>query len=253
MSGRLEGKVVVLTGGARGIGASFAEALGAAGAKVAIADLLDGAAVAARIVEAGGQGVYVRTDVTDAASIAALFDETERRLGPADVLVNNAALFANLSRRPFTELDPEEWDRVMAVNVRGPYLCARAAVPAMIRHKGGKIVNIASGTVFKGMEGMLHYVTSKGAVVAMTRCLARELGTHGICVNTIAPGLTMSEGVLANPTWGEGRAQTTVASRAIRREQVPADLVGALVFLCSADSDFVTGQTLVVDGGAVMH
>ncbi|MFT8242437.1 SDR family NAD(P)-dependent oxidoreductase [Roseomonas sp. BN140053] len=253
MANRLANKVAVVTGGSRGIGASFAEALAAEGAAVVIADVMDGTATADRIAAAGGTAGFIRTDVTSEAEVAALFADTERRFGPVDALVNNAALFADLDKKPFTEIDAGEWDKVMAVNVRGPFLCARAAAPAMTRRGSGKIVNIASGTVFKGIVGMLHYVTSKGAVVAMTRCLARELGPQGICVNAIAPGLTMSEAVAASPTWQDASSQATVNSRAIRRDQLPQDLTGALVFLCSGDSDFMTGQTLVVDGGSVTH
>lgn len=249
---RLKGEVVIVTGGGRGIGATFCKALAAEGARVAVADVIDGTSVVGEIAAAGGEARYVRTDVTSAESVAALVAETELTLGPVGVLVNNAAIFANLTRKPFLDLDVAEWDTVMDVNVRGPFLCAKAVAPSMTARGRGKILNVASGTVFKGMAGMLHYVTSKGAIVAMTRCLARELGDRGICVNAIAPGLTMSEAVVANPTWQGQAAQGTVSTRAIKREQRPDDLVGALVFLCSPESDFVTGQTLVVDGGAVM-
>jgi len=141
----------------------------------------------------------------------------------------------------------------MAVNVRGPFECAKAVAPLMIKANGGKIVNIASGTVFKGFANMLHYVTSKGAELAMTRCLARELGPSNICVNAIAPGLTMSEAVALNPDWTGAANAGTIASRALRRDQTPADLIGTLIYLCSDDSNFVTGQTLSVDGGSVMR
>jgi NAD(P)-dependent dehydrogenase (short-subunit alcohol dehydrogenase family) len=151
------------------------------------------------------------------------------------------------------DIENDEWDRVMAVNVRGPFECAKAVAPAMIARKSGRIVNIASGTVFKGFVNMMHYVTSKGAVVAMTRCPARELGPHGICVNAIAPGLTMSEAVAANPEWTGAANAGTIASRAIRREQAPADLLGTLLYLCSDDSAFLTGQTISIDGGSVMR
>lgn len=248
----LKGKVAIVTGAARGIGAEFAQALSAAGAKVALADVLDGGAVAERIAAAGGTALYRRTDVTSPASVAALLADTIAQFGTIDVLVNNAAVFASLAKKPFTEIDGAEWDAVMAVNVRGPFECAKAVAPIMIAGRRGKIINVASGTVFKGFAGALHYVSSKGAVVAMTRCLARELGPHSICVNAIAPGLTMSEAVAENDDWGGPAAQATVASRALKREQVPADLVGTLLYLASDASDFVTGQTLVVDGGSVM-
>jgi len=249
----LNNKVAIVTGAARGIGAELAQALAAAGARVVVADVLDGSAVVARIGAAGGEAICCRTDVTSAASVAALVADTLARFGTVDVLVNNAGIFADLAKKPFTEIDDTEWDRVMAVNVRGVFACARAVAPVMIAKGGGKIVNIASGTVFKGFAGALHYVASKGAVVAMTRGLARELGPHAICVNAIAPGLTMSEAVVDNPEWGGAAGDATVASRALKRAQVPGDIVGTLLYLASDASDFVTGQTIVVDGGSVMR
>lgn len=250
---RLSGKVAIVTGGARGIGAAFSEALAVAGAKVVVADVLDGAEVVARIEAAGGKALYRKTDVSDRASVTAMAAAAKETFGSVDILVNNAAIFASLIKKPFFEIESDEWDRLMAVNVRGPFECARAVAPFMIAAKSGRIINIASGTVFKGVQGMLHYVTSKGAVVAMTRCLARELGGHGINVNAIAPGLTMSEAIADDPAWSGKAAQPTVMSRALQRDQVPADLTGAVVFLASAESGFMTGQTMVVDGGAVMR
>jgi NAD(P)-dependent dehydrogenase (short-subunit alcohol dehydrogenase family) len=155
--------------------------------------------------------------------------------------------------RSFQDITEEDWDRVMAVNVRGSFQCAKAVAPVMIKNKKGRIVNMASGTVFKGTPNLLHYVTSKGAVVAMTRSLARELGPHSICVNAIAPGLTMSEAVAVNPEWTGEASVATLASRAIRRDQAPADLLSTLIYLCSDESNFVTGQTISVDGGSVMR
>jgi NAD(P)-dependent dehydrogenase (short-subunit alcohol dehydrogenase family) len=250
---RLQDKVAIVTGGARGIGAAFCEALASQGAKVAVADVLEGQQVVERIEQRQGQAIYLQADVTSKLSIEALVENTERRFGRIDILVNNAALFADLSKKPFQDIGNDEWDRVMAVNVRGPFECTKAVAPKMIERKSGKVVNIASGTVFKGFVNMMHYVTSKGAVVAMTRCLARELGPYNICVNAIAPGLTMSEAVLGNPEWNGTANTATVASRAMRREQAPADLVGTLLYLCSDDSNFVTGQTIAVDGGSVMR
>ena len=249
----LKDKVAIVTGGGRGIGAAFCEALASAGARVVIADVIDGRPVAERIQGRQERALYLRADVTSKESIAKLVDGTEREFGPVDILVNNAALFADLPTKPFTEIGNDEWDRVMTVNVRGPFECAKAVAPAMIGRRSGRIVNIASGTVFKGFVNMMHYVTSKGAVVAMTRCLARELGPHGVCVNAIAPGLTMSEAVAINPEWTGIANSGTIASRAIRRDQAPADLLGTLLYLCSDDSAFVTGQTISVDGGSVMR
>jgi len=250
---RLRNKVAIVTGGARGIGAAFSEALAANGAKVVVADVLDGGAVVNRIGEAQGKAIYCKTDVTSQASVKAMLADTMRAFGTVDVLVNNAALFANLRRKPFLEIDGDEWDAVMAVNVRGPFECAKAVAPVMIEKNKGKIINIASGTVFKGQTGLMHYVSSKGAVVAMTRCLARELGSHNICVNAIAPGLTMSEAIAESPDYTGPNADSTVKSRAFQRKQAPSDLVGTMIYLASDDSDFVTGQTISVDGGSVMR
>ena len=251
--GRLSGRVAIVTGAAQGIGAQYAKALAAEGAAVMVGDLQDAAPVAAAIVAAGGQASSVHLDVTDAVSVRNMVAETVRQFGSLDILVNNAGLFAQLALKPFAQIDSAQWDKVMAVNVRGPFECAKAAVPEMRKKKYGKIINIASGTVFKGAPMLLHYVTSKGAVIAMTRCLARELGDDGIRVNTLAPGLIMSEGVRANDDWKGATLNNNIASRAIKREATPEDLCGTLVYLCSAESDFVTGQVLVVDGGSVMH
>jgi NAD(P)-dependent dehydrogenase (short-subunit alcohol dehydrogenase family) len=253
MNTRLKDKVAIVTGGARGIGAAFCEGLAAAGAKVVVSDVLDGNAVAKRISETQTPAIYIRADVTSKQSVENLVADAVREFGTVDILVNNAGLFADLRAKPFLDIDEEEWDKVMTVNVRGTFQCAKAVAPVMIENRNGRIVNIASGTAFKGTPNMLHYVTSKGAVVSMTRSLARELGPHNICVNAIAPGLTMSEAVTAHPDWTGKVSEASVAARAIQRDQVPADLLSTLIFLCSDDSDFVTGQTISVDGGALMR
>ncbi|HEY1749232.1 MAG TPA: glucose 1-dehydrogenase [Xanthobacteraceae bacterium] len=250
---RLKDKVAIVTGAGRGIGAAFCEGLAAVGAKVVVADLLDGTPVADRIGEKQQQAIYVRADVTSKASIGDLIDRTVSEFGTVDILVNNAGLFADLRTKPFQEITEDEWDRVMAVNVRGTFQCAKAVAPLMMEKKNGRIINIASGTAFKGTGHLLHYVTSKGAVVSMTRSLARELGPYNICVNAIAPGLTMSDAVKTHPDWTGKAAAAGVAARAIQREQVPADLLSTLVYLCSNESNFVTGQTISVDGGALMR
>jgi NAD(P)-dependent dehydrogenase (short-subunit alcohol dehydrogenase family) len=252
-AGRLSGRVAIVTGAAQGIGAQYAQALAAEGAAVTVADVIDAGPVARLIEEKGGRALAVNADVTDPSSVRGMVSATVEHFGGLDVLVNNAALFGKVALKSFEEIDSAEWDRMMAVNVRGVFECVKAATPEMRKRKYGKIVNIASGTVFKGAPMMLHYVTSKGAIVAMTRSLARELGDHGIRVNTLAPGLVMSENVLANPAWQGAIVQNNVASRAIKREATPEDLCGTLVYLCCPDSDFVTGQVLVVDGGSVMH
>jgi NAD(P)-dependent dehydrogenase (short-subunit alcohol dehydrogenase family) len=250
---RLEGKVALVTGASQGIGAAYARALATEGAAVLVSDVADAGPVAEAIVASGGRAAAVRADVCDDGQVQAMVDAAVRDFGGVDILVNNAGLFATLKLQPAGEISSAEWDRVMAVNVRGTFACCRAAIPAMQARGYGKIVNIASGTVFKGTPGMLHYVASKGAVVALTRALAREAGADGIRVNCLAPGLTMSEGVRGNPSWAQDIVAGNVASRALKREAVPEDLTGALLFLCSPESDFMTGQTVVVDGGSVMH
>ena len=251
--GRLAGKTAIVTGGAKGIGAHYSRALAAAGACVMIADIEDGAALAAEICDKHGKDAAVseRFDVADEASVKTLVATTMQRFGRIDILVNNAALYAKLSPRNFNEWDAEVWDRVMAINVRGPYLMVRHVAPHMIAQRSGKIVNIASGTAYKGTTRMLPYVASKGAVLAMTRSLSRELGRHGIAVNTLTPGFTLSEIGLENVEHVEEARERGRMARAFQRDQYPVDLIGALLFLVSSDSDFMTGQSLVVDGGSV--
>lgn len=249
----LDGKVAIVTGGAQGLGASFATALAAEGAKVVIGDLLPADEVVASIAADGGQCIAMRLDVCDPASVAACVDRTVGSWGQVDILVNNAGLFSNLPIQPFTEIASDAWDKVMAVNARGTFECVKAVAPPMIARRSGKIVNIASGTALKGTPGLLHYVASKGAVIAMTRALARELGDHGICVNSLSPGLTMSDNVRGNAAWEPEVVARSIGSRALKREAAAFDLLGALIFLASPASDFITGQTLSVDGGSVMN
>ena len=190
-------------------------------------------------------------DVSEEAQVEALAAATVARFGQIDILVNNAALFAPLQEQPFETIDVALWDRVMAVNVRGMFLVAKHVAPHMIARRYGKIINIGSGTAARGIPNMLHYVTSKGAVTAFTRALSRELGAHNICVNTLAPGFTISDSVVAhNPGHLESARAPAIARRALKRDEVPEDLVGTLIFLASAESDFITGQTIAVDGGA---
>ena len=195
---KLNDKVAIVTGSAQGIGATYAKALAAEGAKVVLTDVLDCAPAAAEIAAQyqGAETLVFSTDVSDEKTTQSMVDQTVERFGRLDILVNNAAIFGTIVPRPFEDIEVEDWDKLMAVNVKGPWLCTKAATPVM-RHQGyGKIINIASGTLFKGAPNLLHYVSSKGAILAMTRSMSRELGDDGICVNTIAPGLTMSENVL---------------------------------------------------------
>lgn len=250
---RLTGKAAIITGAAQGIGFAYAKAIAAAGAKVAVADVDDTRAAVEGLREAGAEAIGLYADVTDPGSVAAMVRSAVDAFGSVDILINNAALFGKLALKPFEKIESAEWDRVMAVNVRGVFECTKAVAPVMRHRKYGKIINIASGTVFKGAPLMMHYVASKGAVVAMTRCSARELGDDGVRVNCLAPGLTMSENVRENADWAGAIVANNIASRALKSELLPDDLVGAVVFLASPESDFMTGQTIVVDGGSVMR
>ena len=247
---RLDGRVIVVTGGAQGIGRAIADGLADEGAKVVIADL-GGAEEAA--AELGGDAFGLRVDVSSEADTAALAEAVLDRFGRIDGLVNNAGIYSSLVPQPLEEIDVDEWRKVFDVNVLGMFLATRAVLPAMREQGSGRIVNIASGTPFKGVPYLLHYVSSKGAVVAMTKAIAKEVGDTGILVNTVAPGFTMSDGVLANPVQVQKLQEISVKARVIQRDQFPSDVVGAIVFFCSDDSSFITGQALVVDGGAFFN
>jgi NAD(P)-dependent dehydrogenase (short-subunit alcohol dehydrogenase family) len=251
-SASLAGKVAIVTGAAQGLGAAFATELARLGAAVVVGDIVSVAQTVATIELAGGRAAGAALDVTSPQSVAALMELAMERFGHIDILINNAAVSGALRLRPLTEISSEEWDKVLAVNTRGVFECMKAVVPIMTETGYGKIVNLASGTAIKGSPGLLHYVASKGAVISMTRAAARELGDSGIRVNAIAPGLTMSEGILSNPSWSDDVVRANLASRALKREALPADLLGTLVFLSSSASDFMTGQVLTVDGGSVM-
>lgn len=251
MGMRLAGKVCVVTGAGRGLGRAFARKLADEGASVVVAeiDAVSGAAVAAEITGADGQAVFVETDVADEANTLAMAARAVEAFGRLDVLVNNAAIYDGIRRASFDRLTTEEWDRVMAVNVRGTWNCCRAVVPFMQRDGGGKIINLSSGTVYAGTPFLLHYVTSKGAIIAMTRALANELGRFGITVNALVPGLTDSG---ARKVWdGVSPSDLPPMSRPLGRDATPEDLVGTMVYLASSDSDFMTGQTIHVNGGSV--
>ena len=248
---KLSGKIAIVTGAAQGIGATYAKALANEGAKIVLTDIDDCKPIA-REIEANYQEsetLTLITDVSDEESTQLMVEKTMARFGSIDILVNNAAIFGTLVPGRFEDIDVVEWDNLMAVNVKGPWLCAKAVAPIMRNKRYGKIINIASGTFYKGTPGLLHYVSSKGAVIAMTRVLSRELGRDGICVNTISPGLTMSENVLNSEKWMAGR-DANKETRALKRYQTPDDLIGTLIFLSSEDSDFMTGHSMVVDGGS---
>ena len=250
--GKLDGKVAIVTGAAQGLGATYAKAYAKEGAKVAIVDKDSGAKVAAEIKQAGGQAIDVPTDVSDDAACQAMVAKTVGAFGRLDILVTNAAISGAIKRGPVSELTVEEWDRVTAVNVRGTWLSCKAAAPEMAKNKYGKIITISSGRAFTGATHMLQYDASKGAVLAITRSLAREVGVDGIRVNCIAPGLTLSEAIESQRDSWSGALAASMASRAIKRDELPEDLVGAAIFLASPASDFMTGQTIVIDGGRMM-
>ncbi|MDC1144245.1 glucose 1-dehydrogenase [Porticoccaceae bacterium] len=248
--GRLDGKTAVITGAGRGIGAVMAKRMAQEGANVVVTDVLDTKATVEAIIAAGGSAIGMSVDVTSDENLAAVVETTEKTFGSLDILVNNASIFAALQPKPFMQIDNDEFDKVMTVNARGVHQATRAVVPAMLRAGGGKIVNIASGTFYYGPPGLSHYTASKGAVIALTRCHGRELGDKNIQVNAIAPGLTESEALQGNAGFDPARGPT-VQSRSIKREMLPEDLLGSLMYLITTDSDFVTGQTLNVDGGKV--
>ena len=249
---RLKGKVAVVTGGGSGIGKALARRLAADGASVVVADLQRFDEAAAEIAQAtGSRTLGLQIDVASESDAARMASEAVKAFGRIDVLVNNAALFSTLQLKPFEDIPLAEWRKVMDVNVLGVALCCRACVPHMRKAGGGRIINLASGAPLKGVPFFLHYISSKGAVIAMTRGLARELGKDGITVNSLAPGFTLSEGVVQKEDHMKA-GERTRATRAIQRDEKPEDLVGAVSFLASAEAAFITGQTLVVDGGSAM-
>jgi 3-oxoacyl-[acyl-carrier protein] reductase len=252
---RLHNQVAVITGAAHGIGRAYARRFAEEGARVVIADIdAPGGEATAKAISEDGLSAWSRaTDVRDFSSVAGLMSETRERFGRIDVLLNNAAIYVTqkLWKGRVEELALEEWDRVMEVNLKGVFLCCKAVIPIMKQQRSGKIINIASGTFFSGSGNMPHYTTAKGGVVALTRVMARQLGDWGINVNCMTPGSTMSEENVTEDVLA--RREGSVDKRCFKRVETPNDIVGTALFLASRDSDFITGQLLVVEGGGVMH
>jgi NAD(P)-dependent dehydrogenase (short-subunit alcohol dehydrogenase family) len=249
----MAGQVVVVTGGANGIGRAIAEGMASAGADVIIADRRDARPAAYELCRLGHPALGVDVDIADEDAVDELIRRVASEYGRVDVLVNNAGIFSSLTPAPFEQSSVADWQAILDVNVIGVFRCCRAVLPVMRAQHSGRIVNIASAAPFKGLPLLLHYVASKGAVVAMTRALARELGPDGILVNAVAPGFTATDAARSRGAAFDALLGPSVTTRALQREETPADIVGAVVFLAGADSSFVTGQTLVVDGGSYLH
>jgi NAD(P)-dependent dehydrogenase (short-subunit alcohol dehydrogenase family) len=247
----LAGKVVIVTGAAQGSGRVIARHLGTEGAGVVIADILDGAEAAAELEAAGIEALALRTDVTSEQATREMAAAAADRFGGIDGLINNAALYGALLRKPWDEVTVEEWQRALAVNVMGCAVAAKAVVPHMRRRGGGRIVNIASAVVQSAPPNMIHYTASKAAVIGLTRALAREVGVHHITVNAVSPGLMHTPATMNQIT--EAYLARALEGRILRREMFPTDIAGAIAFLCSDAAAFITGQNLVVDGGVVFN
>ena len=250
---KLAQRIALVTGAGNGIGKAIAAALGRAGARILIADLANAQAAAAELTTAGIDAHGVTVDVTSEDDVARLAQVALERFGGLDIVVNNAAIFSSLMPKPLEQISAAEWRQVMDVNTLGVFLVTRAALPLLKKSPAARIINLCSGVAFKGNALYLHYVASKGAILSMTRALARELGPHGILVNSIAPGFTLSENVEGNAALMSMVRGPSIAGRALARDMYPEDLVGAAVFFSGPDCGFITGQTLVIDGGAYFH
>jgi len=249
---RLKGRVAIVTGGAKGLGRAFALKLAEEGARVMVVtrkDMANLEKTVQQIKELGGKATLFQADVARETDMLNMAEATNKAFGRIDILINNAAIYDGIKRKPFHEIDPDEWDLVMTVNVKGAFLAARAVFPYMKAQGYGKIVNLSSEVFFTGSHGFAHYVASKGGIIGLTRALAVELGPHNICINCVAPGFTDTEA-------SRGLADVTkydTSKTPLRRLERPEDLTGAALFLASPESDFITGQTLLVDGGRAMH
>ncbi len=246
----LAGRTIVVTGAATGIGQAFAVGAAAQGANVVVADMNAADETVAAVEAAGGKALALRVDVADNSSVQAMAEAALKRFGRIDGLINNAAYFREVKLTPFEELDPAQWDRIFAVNVKGVWQCCKAVMPAMRDQKSGSIINIASVVAVAGQPGYLHYVATKGAVLSMTKGLAKECGQHNVRVNVIAPGFVLTDATKNRPVEWQ---QSFLKARALSREQRPNDLVGTALYLLSDLSGFVSGQTIVVDGGHIMY
>jgi 3-oxoacyl-[acyl-carrier protein] reductase len=242
---RFKDKSVMITGGGGKIAKAYALAFAREGAKLSLPDIASADQIVKTINDMGGTAISMACDVSNESSVRKIVDETVKQFGTVDILINNAAYFMSVWKGPFWEMTVEEFDKAMAVNVRGSWLCAKAVAPLMQKQKSGKIINISSNVALTGNPNYIHYVTSKGALIAMTRAMAKELGDWNICVNSVSPGFVVTEGRQVDPEYEKIRAQ----QRSVKRTQVEEDLVGTVLFLSSSESDFMTGQLLNVDGG----
>jgi NAD(P)-dependent dehydrogenase (short-subunit alcohol dehydrogenase family) len=250
---KLDRKVALVTGAANGIGKAIAAALGREGARLLIADLVNAESTAAEMSAAGIEARGIKVDITSEEDAARAMQFAQAQFGGLDIVINNAAIFSTLVPKPIEEISAAEWRQVMEVNTLGTFLVTKAALPLLKQSAAARVVNLCSGVAFKGNPLYLHYVASKGAILSMTRAMAKELGAHKILVNAIAPGFTLSENVENNPALMEKVRGPSIAGRALARDMYPDDLVGAAVFFAGPDSAFITGQTLVIDGGSYFH
>ena len=250
---KLKERIALVTGAGNGIGKAIAAALGREGARILVADLENAEGAAAELAAAGIDAKGIRMDITSEADTARTMQFASETFGGLDIVINNAAIFSSLVPKPLEEISAAEWRQVMDVNTLGTFLVTKAALPMLKKSAGARVVNLCSGVAFKGNPLYLHYVASKGAILSMTRAMAKELGPHKVLVNAIAPGFTLSENVEGNPALMEKVRGPSIAGRSLARDMYPEDVVGAAVFFSGPDSAFITGQTLVIDGGSYFH